>query len=351
MGVAALILLVTLALALAWVNLRPANYTARAPVLVDVRMDPVGGTPLQGMVAPSYMSTQIDIVKSERVAERVLAAAAGRPGAHAALARSGAARSLRRKQWLAQRDRSRAGGQAGAREQHHQHLLDRAQPGRGGARGERVRPGLPRHQPGTQDQPGQEATRNGSTSRSRRRATGWRRRRQKLSAFQEQAGIVSSDERGDYETARLTELSSSCCGRRAAAARRRTDTSPGVMQPAGQQHARRRRQARIQGAGRRARPWDRTIRRCSACRPSWQRCAGRLAQESARVGSASAASGEAGRARERELQQAVAAQKGARDRDQQAARRTHRAAARSGHRAEGLRDRERQRGRSRACRA
>jgi chain length determinant protein EpsF len=71
---AGLILLITLAIALAWVLVRQPQWTARSPVLVDVRMDPVGGTALQGMVAPSYMATQIDIVKSDRVAERVLAA-------------------------------------------------------------------------------------------------------------------------------------------------------------------------------------------------------------------------------------------------------------------------------------
>ena len=65
-GLAGLILLATLALALAWVVLRPATYVARAPVLVDVRTDPTGATPLQGMVSPAYISTQIDIVKSER---------------------------------------------------------------------------------------------------------------------------------------------------------------------------------------------------------------------------------------------------------------------------------------------
>ena len=71
-GLAGLILLATLALALAWVVLRPATYVGRAPVLVDVRTDPVGSTPLQGMVSPGYISTQIDIVKSDRVAERVV---------------------------------------------------------------------------------------------------------------------------------------------------------------------------------------------------------------------------------------------------------------------------------------
>src|SRR4051812_40435131 len=66
------ILLGTVLLALAWVVLRPANYTARAPVLVDVRSDPTNATPLQGMVAPSFMTTQIDIIKSDRVAERAM---------------------------------------------------------------------------------------------------------------------------------------------------------------------------------------------------------------------------------------------------------------------------------------
>src|ERR1700712_3675784 len=71
-GLAALILLATMCLALAWVLLRPHSYTARAPVLVDVRTDPVGATPVQGMVLPMFVTTQIDIVKSERVAQRAL---------------------------------------------------------------------------------------------------------------------------------------------------------------------------------------------------------------------------------------------------------------------------------------
>jgi chain length determinant protein EpsF len=72
-GVAAVILLTTLALALCWVMLRPTMYTARTAVLVDVRTtDPVTGSAMQGMIAPSFMATQIDIVRSERVAQRVV---------------------------------------------------------------------------------------------------------------------------------------------------------------------------------------------------------------------------------------------------------------------------------------
>lgn len=70
---ALMIFLATVALALAWVLLRPSNYSARAPVLVDIRAnDPLAGQQYYGTVPPSYMATQIDIVRSERVAERVV---------------------------------------------------------------------------------------------------------------------------------------------------------------------------------------------------------------------------------------------------------------------------------------
>jgi polysaccharide biosynthesis transport protein len=59
-----------LALAAVWLLVRTPNYVARAPVLVDVRTDPTGSTPVQGMVSPSYLATQIDVVKSRAVAER-----------------------------------------------------------------------------------------------------------------------------------------------------------------------------------------------------------------------------------------------------------------------------------------
>jgi len=69
---AGLIMLATLGLAVAWIALRPTYYAARAPVLVDVRTDPVGVNALQGMIAPSFMATQIDIIRSDRVAQRVV---------------------------------------------------------------------------------------------------------------------------------------------------------------------------------------------------------------------------------------------------------------------------------------
>jgi chain length determinant protein EpsF len=67
------IFLGTVALALAWVLLRPAYYTARAPILVDTRNpDPLAQPNYQPIVPASYMATQIDIARSDRVAERVV---------------------------------------------------------------------------------------------------------------------------------------------------------------------------------------------------------------------------------------------------------------------------------------
>lgn len=72
---------VTLAVALGSVMLallvsllmRP-TYSAQTSLLVDVRTpDPVtGAAGLQGLVAPSYMATQVDIIAGDRVAQRVV---------------------------------------------------------------------------------------------------------------------------------------------------------------------------------------------------------------------------------------------------------------------------------------
>ncbi|TFZ05975.1 chain length determinant protein EpsF [Ramlibacter henchirensis] len=67
------IFLSTIALALAWVMLRPKYYTAHAPILVDLRAnDPLAQPNYQSIVPQAYMATQMDIVRSNRVAERVV---------------------------------------------------------------------------------------------------------------------------------------------------------------------------------------------------------------------------------------------------------------------------------------
>ncbi len=53
--------------------LLPKEYTASTAVVLDVKSpDPIAGMVLPGMMAPGYMATQIDIINSDRVATRVV---------------------------------------------------------------------------------------------------------------------------------------------------------------------------------------------------------------------------------------------------------------------------------------
>ena len=71
--VAVLIPLVIILAALAVSLMLPKKYTAQTSVLVDVRSaDPVTGIAGSGIVAPSYMATQVDIIAGDRVAQRVV---------------------------------------------------------------------------------------------------------------------------------------------------------------------------------------------------------------------------------------------------------------------------------------
>ena len=54
------------------INLIPVKYTATAAIYVDVRSaDPLGGAPAPGSTATGYVATQVDILKSESVAQKV----------------------------------------------------------------------------------------------------------------------------------------------------------------------------------------------------------------------------------------------------------------------------------------
>jgi chain length determinant protein EpsF len=51
----------------------PKEYTATTSLVIDVKSpDPIAGMLMQGMMTPGYMATQIDIISSERVATRVV---------------------------------------------------------------------------------------------------------------------------------------------------------------------------------------------------------------------------------------------------------------------------------------
>jgi chain length determinant protein EpsF len=51
----------------------PKSYTASTSVVIDVKSpDPVAGMVLPGLMTPGYMATQVDIINSDRVAQRVV---------------------------------------------------------------------------------------------------------------------------------------------------------------------------------------------------------------------------------------------------------------------------------------
>lgn len=69
----ATVLVVTVAVAVSVSLLLPKQYTADGAVVVDVKSpDPIVGMILPGMASPGYMATQVDIAKSDRVAQKVI---------------------------------------------------------------------------------------------------------------------------------------------------------------------------------------------------------------------------------------------------------------------------------------
>ena len=66
------LLIVVAAAGVATTLLLPKQYTADTAIVVEMRIDPVLGALAPSLAAPGYMATQIDIIKSERVAGRVV---------------------------------------------------------------------------------------------------------------------------------------------------------------------------------------------------------------------------------------------------------------------------------------
>lgn len=70
---ALLVLMLTVGTTIGVSMLLPKNYTATAAVVLDVRSpDPIAGMVLGAMAMPAYMATQVDIIQSDRVAQRVV---------------------------------------------------------------------------------------------------------------------------------------------------------------------------------------------------------------------------------------------------------------------------------------
>lgn len=70
--VVALVLGLTVATTLLVSLLLPRQYTATASVVVDFKPDPISAFAFGGGASPAYMATQVDIIRSERVAQRVV---------------------------------------------------------------------------------------------------------------------------------------------------------------------------------------------------------------------------------------------------------------------------------------
>ena len=67
------VLAFALVAALAVSLLIPKKYTAQTSLLIDARTpDPVAGAGMSGVIAPSYMATQVDIIGGDLVAQRVV---------------------------------------------------------------------------------------------------------------------------------------------------------------------------------------------------------------------------------------------------------------------------------------
>lgn len=67
-----LVLLLTVATAVGASLLLPKKYTATASIVVDFKPDPVSAMVLGSMTPPAVMATQVDILRSDRVAYRVV---------------------------------------------------------------------------------------------------------------------------------------------------------------------------------------------------------------------------------------------------------------------------------------
>ena len=302
-GIAGLILLGTLVLALGFIALKPARYTARAPVLVDVRTDPVGTTPAHGIVSPSFVSTQIDIVRSDRVAERVVQMLpADKPPLKGL--REEAQRKNSPPAWIAQQIQQGLEVKP-ARESN---IINISWTGRSPADAARVANAFA--------QAYLETSLEIRTDPARRYADWFDEQvkasreklvqaQQRLSDFQQKSGILSSDERGDFDTVRLSEISQQLLavqgrGRGGAAASPSDPLVNNLRQEVAKMESKVGEASATMGAA----------------HPQMQRLQGelsamrnRLAQESSRVGAVGDSSAAASKARERELQAALNEQK------------------------------------------
>jgi succinoglycan biosynthesis transport protein ExoP len=306
-GLAGLILLAVVVLALAWVLPRPKTYVSRASVLIDVRTDPVGSMPLEGMISPTYLATQIDIVKSHRVAERVVELLPANQEPMPRL-REQVRKTAAPQQWLVNVIQ-RSLDVKPARESN---IINISWSGRSPAEAARVANAFA--------QAYSDISLNLKTAPAKR-STEWfdeqvrqaRERLEKaqtrLSEFQQKAGIISSNEQGDYETQRLAELSAQLLLAQSRDPAGSGETSTQVMQSPLVNNLRSevaKLESKLQEASAMLGANHPKMQQMQAELRSMR---ARLDAESQRAGGAAAASGQASANRIRELQDQIAAQK------------------------------------------
>ena len=66
------VLMVTLVATLVVSLLLPKQYLASAQVVVDTRPDPIAGVVYPGVNSPTYVLTQVDVIRSRRVLPRAI---------------------------------------------------------------------------------------------------------------------------------------------------------------------------------------------------------------------------------------------------------------------------------------
>jgi succinoglycan biosynthesis transport protein ExoP len=296
----------------------PRNYSAQTALLVDVRApDPVAAAQgVTGVIAPSFMATQVDIIAGERVAQRVVQAlglatdAAWQARWQQATQGQGSYDS-----WLL--DALRRGLDVRpARESHVIHIVYKAPQAQAAADTANafaqayVETVLAlRTEPARVYAQWFDEQVRSSRERLEQAQT-------RLSAYAQRVGLVSTDERLDHESTRLAELSSQLTavqGQNTDALSKRSaraETVAEAMQSpllANLRSEVNRQEARIKEMGVNLGPNHPQMQRMQSELTALR---SQLQSETARIGTSIDTSWSVGRERERELQSVLAAQKG-----------------------------------------
>lgn len=303
---AGLILLAVAASALGWALLRPLSYEARAPVLLDVRTDPTGSTPIQGMVSPSYVASQIDIAKSPQVAVRAMKLLADQQPMPRL--RQQARENGLPEQWIVEALQ----GSLEVKPARESNIIHFSGTGASPAEAARVANAFAQAYLDThldlRTAPAKRYTEwfDQQVSQARDRLD---RAQARLAEYQQKAGIISSTEQGDYERQHLAELSAQLL---AATTRPRASAQSGPGELGHSpvvDHVRgevARLESKVQEA---ATTLGANHPRMQQLQAELRAMRARLSAESERASRAAAASAQSSASRIRELQEQVAAQK------------------------------------------